>query len=183
MQRGAQDQRCTSLDWNCKSTLPLSSRSDVLVYQTPPLEQDTEVTGRLIVKLWASSDGPDTDFTAKLIDVYPPNPDYPAGIDLNIGDSIVRARYRESLEHRETPGSRQPAEFTIETLSDLTRLPARTPYSARHLQFQLSPLRRQSQYRRTPRPGTRAPCRPEHGLSRSGPPFRIILPIVPRRVE
>ena len=49
-----------------------------------------EVTGRLIVKLWAASDGPDTDFTAKLIDVYPPNQDFPAGVDLNIADSIVR---------------------------------------------------------------------------------------------
>jgi putative CocE/NonD family hydrolase len=92
----------------------LSARSDVLVYRTSPLVQDVEVTGRLIVKLWASSDGPDTDFTAKLVDVYPPSRDYPAGIDLNVGDSIVRARYRESLEHPKllTPG--QPAEFTIE---------------------------------------------------------------------
>ena len=46
-------------------------------------------------KLWASSDAPDTDFTAKLIDVYPPNKDYPGGVDLNIADSIVRARYRK----------------------------------------------------------------------------------------
>ena len=43
----------------------------------------------------------DTDFTAKLIDVYPPNPDYPLGFDLNIGDSIVRMRYRDSLEKAE----------------------------------------------------------------------------------
>jgi len=86
----------------------------VLVYQTAPLEQDMEVTGRLVVKLWASSDGPDTDFTAKLIDVYPSNTDYPAGVDLNIGDSIVRARYRESLEHAKPLIPGQPAEFTIE---------------------------------------------------------------------
>jgi putative CocE/NonD family hydrolase len=50
------------------------------------------------VKLWASSSALDTDFTAKLVDVYPPNPDYPSGFELNIGDSIVRARYRDSLE-------------------------------------------------------------------------------------
>jgi hypothetical protein len=114
MVRGAQDQRCLTTQWPCKSTLPLAARSDVLVYQTAPLAQDTEVTGRLIVKLWASSDGPDTDFTAKLIDVYPPNRDFPAGVDLNVGDSIVRARYRDSLEHPAplTPG--QPVELTIE---------------------------------------------------------------------
>ena len=114
MLRGAQDQRGGPDRWLLEEPLPLSARSDVLVFQTPPLERNLEVTGRLIVKLWASSDGPDTDFTAKLIDVYPPNPDYPAGVDLNVGDSIVRARYRESLTTAKmlTPG--EPVEFTIE---------------------------------------------------------------------
>ncbi|MBN8731861.1 MAG: CocE/NonD family hydrolase [Acidobacteria bacterium] len=114
MPRGAQDQRCSPQHWLCKDSLPLSARPDVLVFQTPPLDRDIEVTGRLIVKLWASSDSPDTDFTAKLIDVYPPSRDYPAGVDLNIGDSIVRARYRASLTAATplTPG--QPQEFTIE---------------------------------------------------------------------
>jgi putative CocE/NonD family hydrolase len=55
------------------------------------------ITGPLVVKLWISSTAPDTDFTAKLIDVYPPNHDYPAGVDLNINDGITRARYRNSL--------------------------------------------------------------------------------------
>ena len=87
--------RCRTDFWLCTDTRPLSARNDVLVFQTPPLERDIEVTGRLIVKLWASSNAPDTDFTAKLIDVYPPSRDFPAGVDLNIGDSIVRARYRE----------------------------------------------------------------------------------------
>jgi putative CocE/NonD family hydrolase len=114
MLRGAQDQRCASIDWLCKNTLPLSTRSDILVYQTPPLERDMEVTGRLIVKLWGSSDGADTDFTAKLIDVYPPSADYPAGVDLNVGDSIVRARYRETLERATPLKPGQPQEFTIE---------------------------------------------------------------------
>jgi putative CocE/NonD family hydrolase len=114
MERGAQDQRCRPDIWLCKDSLPLSARPDVLVFQTPPLESDLEVTGRVIVKLWAASDGPDTDFTAKLIDVYPPNKDYPAGVDLNVGDSIVRARYRKSLTSSVmlTPG--EPQEFTIE---------------------------------------------------------------------
>ena len=114
MEQGAYDQRCRSEVWTCDDTLPLSARNDVLVFQTEPLEQDMEVTGRLIVKLWASSSAIDTDFTAKLIDVYPPNKDFPAGVDLNVGDSIVRARYRDSLEHAEVmkPGEVYP--FTIE---------------------------------------------------------------------
>lgn len=114
MFQGAADQKCRADFWLCKSdTRPLSARSDVLVFQTPPLAEDTEVTGRLIVKLWASSKALDTDFTAKLIDVYPPNKDFPAGIDLNIGDSIVRARYRNGGKAELlTPG--KPYEFTIE---------------------------------------------------------------------
>ncbi len=112
--QGAADQRCSPDMWLCRDRNPLSARNDVLVYQTPPLTEDIEVTGRLIVKLWASSDSPDTDFTAKLIDVYPPNKDFPAGVDLNIGDSIVRARYRNGPGRAEllTPG--RPYEFTIE---------------------------------------------------------------------
>jgi hypothetical protein len=114
MEQGAYDQRCQIALWTCDDTRPLSARDDVLVFVTKPLEQDMEVTGRLIVKLWAASNAPDTDFTAKLIDVYPPNKDFPAGVDLNIADSIVRARYRNSLEHAElmTPGEVYP--FTIE---------------------------------------------------------------------
>jgi hypothetical protein len=78
-------------------TLPLSERNDILVFQTPPLDQDIEVTGPVQVKLWISSTAIDTDFTAKLVDVCPPNADYPLGFDLNIGDAIKRARYRDSL--------------------------------------------------------------------------------------
>jgi uncharacterized protein len=114
MLRGAQDQRCQPGFWLCRDSLPLSARSDVLVFQTPPLQSDMEVTGRLIVKLWASSNGPDTDFTAKLVDVYPPGPDYPAGVDLNVGDSIVRARYGDSLTAPRMLVPGEPREFTIE---------------------------------------------------------------------
>jgi putative CocE/NonD family hydrolase len=85
----------------------------VLVFSTLPLERDVEVTGSVVVQLWAASTAPDTDFTAKLIDVYPPNVDYPDGYELNIADSIVRARYRNS---RETPEFMHPGvvyEFAI----------------------------------------------------------------------
>lgn len=74
--------------------LPLRSRSDVVVFQTEPLAEDTTVIGPVTVHLFASSTAVDTDFTAKLVDVYPPSPDYPGGYDLNITDAIVRARYR-----------------------------------------------------------------------------------------
>ena len=114
MPRGAQDQRCYAAHWLCHDASPLSARKDVVVFQTPPLERDMEVTGRLVVKLWASSNAPDTDFTAKLVDVYPANGDFPAGVDLNVGDSIVRARYRESLSKAKMAEPNRPFEYTIE---------------------------------------------------------------------
>lgn len=114
MFQGAADQRCRLDFWLCSDTKPLSARNDVLVFQTPPLANDIEVTGRLVVKLWASSNALDTDFTAKLVDVYPPNADFPAGVDLNIADSIVRARYRNGLGRAELLRPGQPYEFTIE---------------------------------------------------------------------
>jgi putative CocE/NonD family hydrolase len=111
---GAADQRCRPELWTCTDSAPLSARDDVLVFQTAPLDRDLEVTGRLVVTLWAASDAPDTDFTAKLIDVYPPNADFPHGIDLNVGDSIVRARYRNGPIAAAPLKRGVPARFTIE---------------------------------------------------------------------
>ncbi|MCH9037325.1 MAG: CocE/NonD family hydrolase [Chloroflexi bacterium] len=68
----------------------VESRADVLVYSTPPLEKDTEVTGPVAVTLWAASSAVDTDFTAKLVDLCP------CGGAINLTDGIIRARYRES---------------------------------------------------------------------------------------
>jgi putative CocE/NonD family hydrolase len=67
----------------------IEQRQDVLVYTTPPLEQDTEVTGPVVVTLFASSSAQDTDFTAKLVDVSP------SGYAMNLTDGIIRARHRE----------------------------------------------------------------------------------------
>jgi len=70
--QGARDQKCGTHVWNCRDELPLSARRDVLVFQTAPLAEDMEVTGPIDVKLWVASSAADTDFTTKLIDVYPP---------------------------------------------------------------------------------------------------------------
>ena len=107
MPAGAYDQRGERRFYGCRDTLPLSARSDVLVFQTPCLDEDVEVTGPLTVKLWASSSARDTDFSVKLIDVHPPTADYPDGFAQNISDSIVRARYRNG---REAPELLAPGE-------------------------------------------------------------------------
>jgi hypothetical protein len=75
---------------------PLAERPDVLVFQTPPLPRAVEVTGPIVAHLWIASDCPDTDFTARLIDVYPPNADYPDGYAMNLTGGILRVRYRDS---------------------------------------------------------------------------------------
>jgi putative CocE/NonD family hydrolase len=98
MLQGAWDQRGGPHIWNWPLPIPLSARNDIVVFQTEPLTEDIEVTGELEVKLWASSSAVDTDFTAKLLDVYPPSADFPGGFDLNITDGIVRARFRETLK-------------------------------------------------------------------------------------
>ena len=79
----------------------LADRADVLVFQTEPLAEDLEVTGAIDVNLWISSSAVDTDFTAKLLDIYPPSDDYPDGYHLNIADSIIRARYRNGFDRGE----------------------------------------------------------------------------------
>lgn len=67
----------------------IEKRGDVLVYTSEPLQQDLTVIGQVRVKLWAISSAPDTDFTAKLVDVHPGD-----GYAQNILDRLVRARYR-----------------------------------------------------------------------------------------
>lgn len=68
----------------------VEQRPDVLVYSTPPLATDTEVTGPVSVTLYAGSSAPDTDWTAKLVDVHPD------GTAVNLNNGIQRASFRES---------------------------------------------------------------------------------------
>ncbi|HUY72320.1 MAG TPA: CocE/NonD family hydrolase [Gaiellaceae bacterium] len=99
----------------------LSERPDVLVYQTEPLEEPVEVTGTIEVELWIASSAIDTDFTAKLVDVYPPNEDYPEGYDMLVNDSIIRTRYREGFDREVmmTPGTPYRVELELPPTSNL----------------------------------------------------------------
>lgn len=76
----------------------LAERPDVNVFQTEPLPEAVEVTGPIEVTLWVSSSALDTDFTAKLLDIYPPNAEHPDGFHLALADSILRARFREGFD-------------------------------------------------------------------------------------
>lgn len=94
---------------------PVERRNDVLVYSTAPLEQDVEVTGPVKLILHAASSAPDTDFTAKLVDVHPDGKAY------NLCDGIIRARYRKGMEQSEllTPGNAERFEIDLWVTSNL----------------------------------------------------------------
>ncbi|MBS1851274.1 MAG: CocE/NonD family hydrolase [Acidobacteria bacterium] len=85
----------------------VETRKDVLVYSTPVLTSDVEVTGPVSLELYASSSAVDTDFTAKLVDVGPD------GFAQNLTEGIVRARYRDSRERADLLKPGQVYKFAI----------------------------------------------------------------------
>jgi hypothetical protein len=90
---------------------PVEARDDVLIYSTSPLAADMEVTGPVTLELYAKSSAVDTDFTAKLVDVWP------NGFAQNLNDGILRARYRASMEKPELLNPEQVYKLTIDMWS------------------------------------------------------------------
>jgi uncharacterized protein len=86
----------------------VETRADVLVYSTPVLDQDLEVTGPVSLEVYAKSSAVDTDFTAKLVDVGPD------GFAQNLTEGIVRARYRDSQEKPDLLKPGQIYRFSID---------------------------------------------------------------------
>ncbi len=181
MQQGAWDQRGGEKFWNWPKPIPLSARSDVCVFQTAPLNEDTEVTGEIEVKLWASSDALDTDFTAKLIDVYPPSADWPHGFDLNLADGIIRARFRESLQEEKLmePGKVYPFTIKLYPTSNVFKKGHRIRVdisSSNFPRFDVNPNTGEplQQHRRTVTATNTIYYDSKH-------PSHIVLPVVPQR--
>jgi len=87
---------------------PNEARPDVLIFSTPAFKQDFEVTGPLSVELYAGSSAVDTDFTAKLVDVWS------NGFAQNLTDGIIRGRYRNSQEKAEFMNPGETYRFTID---------------------------------------------------------------------
>ncbi|MBP7826103.1 MAG: CocE/NonD family hydrolase [Verrucomicrobia bacterium] len=94
---------------------PVEQRDDVLVYSTAPLDADVEVTGPVKLILYAASSAPDTDFTAKLVDVHPDGKAY------NLCDGIIRARYRRGMTQPALlePGKAEQFEIDLWVTSNL----------------------------------------------------------------
>ena len=80
-----------------------------------------ELTGSVRVRLWVATDAKDTDFTAKLVDVYPPSETLPDGFALNLTDSILRLRYRngDGRSSPVTPGETYEIEIVLYPTSNL----------------------------------------------------------------
>ena len=91
------------------------ARPDVLIFETDPLGQAVDVTGPISVILFVSSDAPDTDFTAKLLDVYPD------GRAFNVVDGIQRMRWRNGFDAPAflEPGEIYEVEIDLQATSNL----------------------------------------------------------------
>ncbi|MBZ5610436.1 MAG: CocE/NonD family hydrolase [Acidobacteriia bacterium] len=94
--------------WGPMDQRPVEKRGDVLVFTSAPLKHDLEVTGPVRVALYAATSAPDTDFTAKLIDVFP------SGEARNLTDGILRIRYRHGLEKAELARAGEVYPLTID---------------------------------------------------------------------
>ena len=109
-----------------------STRTDVLVYQTEPLDRDLTVAGPLSASLFVSTSGTDSDFVVKLIDVYPDvYPDqhecngcvHMGGYQQLIRGEIFRGRFRHSFEKPEafTPGKVEKIEYAMPDINHTFR--------------------------------------------------------------
>ncbi len=180
MTNGGYDQRPRDDTHAADSRLPLSERPDVLSFRTAPLPADLEVTGTVTVQLWIDSNAPDTDFTAKLIDEIPPNPDYPLGFDLNLGDSILRARYRASLDAPKPlePGAVVPLTITLYPTSNVFKAGHRLRVdvsSSNYPRFDVNP--NTGEPLGTSRRRVIAENAVHHDATH---PSRVVLPVIPR---
>lgn len=96
---------------------PVEARDDVLVYSTPRLDHDLEVTGPVRLEFYAASSAVDTDFTAKLVDVLPD------GTAINLTEGILRTRYRDSQARPAllNPGQAYPLSIDLWATSTVFR--------------------------------------------------------------
>jgi predicted acyl esterase len=89
----------------------VGDRKDILKYVTPVLTSPVEITGRITVELWGESDCPDTDWMAKLVDVYPD------GTERLVLDSAIRARFREGFDREAFMKKGEVYMFTLDLWS------------------------------------------------------------------
>ncbi len=148
----------------------VATRSDVLVYTTEPLAEDTEITGPVTVELWASSSAPSTDFTAKLIEVFPD------GSAIHLCQGVVRTNV--GMAQPPVPGAAYRHEIDLVATSVLVKVGHRLRL---HVSSSEYPT-----YEPNPNTGSRIIHEAEtvratqHVFHDARHPSRLILPIIPR---
>jgi putative CocE/NonD family hydrolase len=158
----------------------MATRSDVLVFMTPPLADDLEIAGPVTAQLWIASDAPDTDFTAKLIDLYPPGADHPDGFAMNLTEGLLRVRYRDSWEHPSlmVPGEVYAITIELFPVANLFRRGHRLRLdisSSNFPHFDVNPNSGEAEGEwRHPRPAR------NRVFAAAGRPSHILLPVVAR---
>lgn len=168
----------------CKPPYPLlSERADVMVFQSLPLSEDIEVTGAAVVTLWVSTSARDTDFTAKLLDVYPPSEAWPEGFQMPLCDSILRARFREGYEREVLmePGERYEIRIELPPVSNLFQAGHRIRLdiaSSNFPRFDVNPNTGEALGRHSGQISARNTLHLD-----ANHPSRIILPVVPRAAQ
>ena len=103
--------------WLVEDQRFVDNRPDVLSWTTEPLKEDVKIAGDIAAELYCSTTGTDSDWVAKLIDVYPEfNPEDRAldGYELMIADEILRGRFRESFEHPKAIVPNEVAAYRID---------------------------------------------------------------------
>jgi putative CocE/NonD family hydrolase len=153
---------------------PVEARPDVLVYTGAVLTEPLEVTGPITVTLHAASSAPDTDFTAKLVDVRPD------GYAQNLADGIVRARYRQS---RSVPTALVPGEVSTFTIDLWATSHAFLPGHRLRVEISSSNFPRFDRNLNTgldQATGTRRQAARQTVVHDSRYPSHILLPVIPR---
>ena len=120
----------------------MESRHDVLVYTSEPFKDGLEVSGPITPTLYVSSDAKDTDFTVKVLDVYPDGRAY------NLDESIQRMRYRDGYEKKVWMEKDKVYKVTLQPLTTSNYFARRPPAAHRSVEQQLPALRSQPEYRR-----------------------------------
>ena len=128
--------------WGPLDQRAVEQRRDVLVYTTAALRKDVEVIGPVRVVLYAATSARDTDFTAKLVDVFPD------GRAQNLTDGILRLRYRKSLEKPELARAGRDLQADDRRGRDRQRVPEGPSHPDGDFEQQFSALRPQSEYGR-----------------------------------
>ncbi|MBT3377778.1 MAG: CocE/NonD family hydrolase [Lentisphaerae bacterium] len=103
--------------------VPLASRRDVLAFETAPFAADLDIVGPVTVDLYVSSDAPDTDFTAKLLEIIPPTSSCPSGVAANLTDGIARLRFRDGYDEEKLGEPGMVYRLTFELFPTASRIP------------------------------------------------------------